>query len=90
MIATLVLDKSGRIVLPKGIRDLMHLQAGSKLRVEVVGDKLELTQDVPEVKIELQADGLPAVVGWEGFDAAKAVQEAREKYLDRLDGRFRK
>lgn len=24
------------------------------------------------------------IVGWDGFDAAKAVQEARGEYLDRL------
>jgi hypothetical protein len=30
------------------------------------------------------------VVGWEGFDAVKAVQEAREEHLDRLEAPFRK
>jgi G:T-mismatch repair DNA endonuclease (very short patch repair protein) len=29
------------------------------------------------------------IVGWEGFDAAQAVQDAREEHLDRLAGRRR-
>lgn len=84
MSATVVLDKAGRLVLPKPIRDRLHLRAGSKLRLEVVGEKLELTQEATVVKIERRKDGLPVIVGWEGFDAAKAVQEMREDHLDRL------
>ena len=30
------------------------------------------------------------VVGWKGFDAAKAVIAAREEYLERLEGSRRK
>ncbi len=90
MTATLVLDKAGRLVLPKPVRDLMHLRAGSKLRLEIVGDKLELTQEAAKVKIERRKDGLRVVVGWEGFDAAKAVREMRDDQVDRLDAPFRK
>lgn len=36
------------------------------------------------VRIESRPDGLPVVVGWEEFDAAKAVQDMREQHLDRL------
>ncbi len=41
MTATLTLDSAGRLVLPKAIREKMHLQAGSKLRADLVGEKLE-------------------------------------------------
>ena len=84
MSAILVLDKAGRLVLPKAIRDRMHLCAGSKLRVEMVGDKLELTQEAAEVRIERRGKRR-VVVGWEGFDAVRDVQEAREEHLDRLE-----
>lgn len=90
MTATLTLDKAGRLVLPKPIRDQLHLRAGSKLRLDVTGDRMELTQEVPEVKIVQKKDGLPVVVGWEGFDAAKAVREMREEQVARLDAPFRK
>ena len=90
MTATLTLDKAGRLVLPKPVRDQLHLRAGSKLRLDVTGDRMELTQEVPEVKIVRKKDGLPAVVGWDGFDAAKAVREMREEQVARLDAPFRK
>jgi len=83
MSATIVLDKAGRMVLPKSIREQLRLRAGAKLRAEVVGDKLELTEEAAEVKIERRKDGLPVIVGWEGFDAAAAVRETREDYLAR-------
>lgn len=90
MTATLTLDKAGRLVLPKPVRDQLHLRAGSKLRLDVMGDQMKLTQEVPEVKVVQKKDGLPVVVGWEGFDAAKAVREMREDQVARLDGPFRK
>ena len=89
MSATLVMDKAGRVVLPKPIRDRMHLRTGSKLRVEIVGDKLELTQEVPEVKI-VKRGKRRVIIGWAGFDAAKAVREMRADQADRLDAPFRK
>ena len=90
MSTTLTVDKAGRVVLPKPVRDRLHLQAGSKLRLEVIGDKLELSQEEAEVKIVRGKDGLRVVVGWEGFDAAKAVREMREDQLERLAAPFRK
>ena len=90
MTATVTLDKAGRLVLPKPVRDQLHLRAGSKLRLDVMGDHMELTQEVPEVKIVQKKDGLPVVVGWKGFDAAKAVREMREDQVARLDAPFDK
>ncbi|MDI1314999.1 AbrB/MazE/SpoVT family DNA-binding domain-containing protein [Prosthecobacter sp.] len=89
MTATVTLDKAGRLVLPKPVRDQLHLRAGSKLRLDVTGDRMELTQEVPEVKIEKRGKRR-VVVGWEGFDAAKAVREMREDQVARLDAPFRK
>lgn len=85
MNATVRMDKSGRLVLPKSLREHLHLAAGSTLRAEIVGDRIELSEEVPKVKIVRQKDGLPAVVGWEGFNAAEAVREARARQVERLD-----
>jgi len=85
MISSIVLDKAGRIVLPKAIRDRLHLSAGSKLRAEVIGDKLELTQEAAEVQL-VKRGKRRVVVGWEGFDAAEAVREMRDDQMERLNG----
>ncbi|MCF6311544.1 MAG: AbrB/MazE/SpoVT family DNA-binding domain-containing protein [Verrucomicrobiales bacterium] len=88
MTASATLDKSGRLVLPKLVRDRLHLRAGARLRVEVVGDKLELTEEPFAFEIEQRDDGLPVVVGWETFDALEAVAGARNERLKQLDSPF--
>ena len=42
MARQLTLDKAGRIVLPKPIRDELHLEAGDTLEVESSHDKITL------------------------------------------------
>jgi len=44
MVQIITIDKAGRIVLPKPLRERFKLEGGAKLRVESVGDHLELTQ----------------------------------------------
>ena len=88
MSTTITLGKAGRIVVPKGMRDLLHLREGSRLRLDVVADKLEVTPEADEISIEKRGKRR-VVVGWKGFDAAKAVTAAREEYLERLEGRQR-
>ena len=63
MNAAIVMDKSGRLVLPKKVRERLHLRPGARLDARVVGDKLELTEAVDEAAIEIMPDGLPAIVG---------------------------
>ena len=88
MTTTLTVDKAGRVVIPKRIREKMHLREGSRLRVELVGDRLEISHEPDEVQIERRGKRR-VIVGWEGFDAAKAVQEDREEHLERLAGKRR-
>jgi AbrB family looped-hinge helix DNA binding protein len=85
MTATVSVDKAGRLVLPKPIRERLRLRPGTLLKAEIVGDKIELSQEIPKAKIVRKKDGLPVVVGWEGFDAARAVREMREEQAERLD-----
>ena len=89
MSTTITIGKAGRIVVPKALRDRLHLREGSRLRVAVVEDRLEFTPEEDEVKIE-RRHGLPVITGWKGFNAAKAVNEMREDYMDRLAGKHRK
>jgi AbrB family looped-hinge helix DNA binding protein len=88
MTTTLTVDKAGRVVIPKRIREKMHLQPGTRLRLELVGDRLELTHEPSEVYLERRGKRR-VIVGWEGFDAVQAVQDARHEHLDRLAGERR-
>src|SRR5712664_1507348 len=42
MVTTLTLDKAGRIVLPKPVRDQLQLEPGQSLELESSGDKIIL------------------------------------------------
>jgi len=42
MDTTLTIDKAGRIVLPKPVRDKMQLSAGDSLHLESTGDRIVL------------------------------------------------
>lgn len=72
---TITLDAAGRFVLPKSIRDRLHLRTGSILEAEIVSDKIQLTpaanSDVKMVRkgkrLVLAKTGVP-------FDAATAIQ----------------
>jgi AbrB family looped-hinge helix DNA binding protein len=40
--AKITLDKAGRVVLPKPLRDSMHLVAGDTLQLDAEGDRITL------------------------------------------------
>ncbi len=81
------LDKAGRIVLPKKVRDRLHLKPGAKFKLEVVGEKIEIEQEAPSVKVVRNRHGRRVVVGWESFDAAKAVRQMHEELAQRVSHR---
>lgn len=86
---TATLDKAGRIVLPKKLREKLHLKPGAKFNIEVVGDKIEIEEEVPKPRI-VRKRGVRVIMGWEGFDAVKAIKEMREEREEKLAGLFRK
>ncbi len=45
------IDKAGRIVVPKKLRDALHLVPGTRLKVERNGESLVLEQDLPEPRL---------------------------------------
>ena len=87
-VTTLTVDKAGRVVIPKRIREQLHLREGSRLRLQLVGDRLELTHEPNEVQLERRGRRR-VIVGREGFDAAQAAQDAREEHRGRLAGKRR-
>ncbi|MGB6220854.1 AbrB/MazE/SpoVT family DNA-binding domain-containing protein [Haloferula sp.] len=62
MSITITLGKSGRLVVPKQLRDRLGLHEGSRLRLEVLGGKLEATPEADDLRIELK-NGLPVIQG---------------------------
>ena len=89
MTATITIDTAGRLVLPKAMRDRLHLSAGSKLKASVVADKIELTPE-PDADVRIERRGKRLViVGGPAFDAGAAVKAAREDYEDRLARKYR-
>ena len=74
------IDQAGRIVLPSEVRRQLNLGPGSRLRVAVVAERIELTPEpepdpalvsAPSKRKVLQATGA-------AFDAAAATRAERE------------
>ena len=77
--AMITMDGSGRLVIPKEIRRLLHLSSGSVLRFALVGNRLELTPVEPPGP-ELRSKSGLMVVPRTGqtFDAVAAIAATRE------------
>ena len=79
MTATITIDNAGRLVLPKAMRDRLHLSAGSKLKADVIADKIELTPE-PDADVRIERRGkLLVIVGGPPFDAVAAIKADREE-----------
>lgn len=79
MKSVITIDAAGRLVLPKGIREKLHLRAGSKLRVELEGGGVSLRPEPDEDKVRVVKKGKRKVLtGIEGpVDAVQAVKADR-------------
>lgn len=83
MAATVEIDKAGRIVIPKKMRDALRLQEGTRLRIENDGERLVLEQDFDEPRLEMR-DGLLVMTGGlqgAGRDATSLLDEEREQRM---------
>ncbi len=85
----LVIDSTGRIVLPSEVRRRLNLRAGSRLRLDVVAERIELTPE-PEAEPDLRVSATKrAVLRPTGrvFDAAVATRAERDAQARRRRGR---
>jgi len=60
MNATVEIDKAGRIVVPKKLRDDLHLVPGTRLRIERIGDRLTLMPSSIAARLVIE-DGVPLI-----------------------------
>jgi len=88
MNAIVEIDKAGRIVVPKKLRDALHLTPGTRIKVERSGDSLVLEQDFPEPKLEM-IDGLWVMTGGPRLaaqDVNAIIDEQRERRMRYVAG----
>ena len=83
------IDKAGRIVVPKAIRDAMGLTAGGKVDIVFVDGKIEIEPVYAAAHIEMR-DGFPVIVYDEDVppmdenivrDTIEAIREERIAHL---------
>ena len=80
MSQTVTIDQAGRIVLPKEVRNRLNLGPGTRLMLDVVAQRIELTPQ-PQADAELVVTpGKRTVLRPTGkaFDAAAATRAERE------------
>jgi AbrB family looped-hinge helix DNA binding protein len=88
MNAIVEIDKSGRIVVPKKLRDELHLTPGTRLRIERAGEQIVLEQDYPEPRLEMR-DGLLVMVGGPPIgddDVLDLIDKQRERRMRFVSG----
>jgi AbrB family looped-hinge helix DNA binding protein len=85
------LDKFGRIVIPKRVRDDLGLEPGSVLKVEERGDKILLSPVSEDPAAALEWKGGVLVFTGEALeDLTNVVERDREERLAHLAGRLRR
>jgi AbrB family looped-hinge helix DNA binding protein len=84
---TLKIDKAGRIVLPKPVRERFHLREGSELELEERPDGLTL-RPVEQRPSMLRKNGIWVHLGKvpRGFDWNDAVDGVREERIKDTSG----
>ena len=86
---TITLGKSGRLVVPKPIRESLGLHEGSRLRIEASAGRFEAIPEADDVQIQIR-DGLPVISGGrprKKGDIVKAIKAGREEREERIRAR---
>lgn len=81
------IDRSGRLVVPKKVRDALHVQAGARFFVEEKEDGIFLRPIYPEVRLE-ERGGLMVMVGGPpaNHDSVELNNEQRERRMRYVSG----
>ena len=57
----ITIDKAGRVVVPKKLRDLLGLRAGEALEIRETEGRIELEPLATKIRLEDRAEGLVGV-----------------------------
>lgn len=84
-ISAISMDASGRLVLPKALRERLNLKGSARFAAEIVAGRIELTLADDDCEVVVTEDGFKAIRfrGETQVDAAAAVREDREEQAQR-------
>jgi AbrB family looped-hinge helix DNA binding protein len=82
---TVKMDKAGRLILPKPIRDRLGLREGSDLEIEETAESVVLRPVVAEPSM-VKTQGLWVHTGKlpEGYDIVQAIRDDRDERIRSL------
>jgi AbrB family looped-hinge helix DNA binding protein len=80
------IDRFGRIVIPKDVRDDMGLEAGAVLQIEKEGEKIVLQPVQGEPKV-MEKKGILVFTGTAVGDVGAALHEHRKRRLKKISRR---
>ncbi|HEY4951013.1 MAG TPA: AbrB/MazE/SpoVT family DNA-binding domain-containing protein [Candidatus Acidoferrales bacterium] len=89
MNATITVDKAGRIVLPKPVRDELQLHAGDSLELEISGQEIKLRPVRPKIHLRRE-DGLWVYTVGEPLTESVAEQTIEDIRRERDEQNFGK
>ena len=78
------IDRAGRLVVPKAIRDAAGLEPGTRLTVRLRGTRVELEPEPPGVRLERRGGILVAV---HDRDAEPLTEDQVRETLERVRNR---
>jgi AbrB family looped-hinge helix DNA binding protein len=76
---TVSIDRAGRVVIPKDVRDRLALEADAELEIEIEGDVIRLTPVRRAGRRVVEVDGWPVIERGDGASITDAdVQRWRD------------
>jgi AbrB family looped-hinge helix DNA binding protein len=89
MESTTTIDAAGRIVIPKAVRDALHLRGGTRVRI-VPTHRSIVIEPIEEAAVLVVRDGMTLIGGELEGPARDFTGEGREARLDELEARVRR
>jgi AbrB family looped-hinge helix DNA binding protein len=81
MTTTVEIDKAGRIVVPKKLRDALHLTPGTELKVERLGNTLVFEPNIAKAHLRIE-NGVPLIFAAEPQDFPALDNETVIKLIE--------